>query len=298
LPRRSNIFQRLVTEIHQTLNEGWTITESQPLKDRQTGEMREVDIVAEADTVGYPILIGVEVRDRKRPADVTWVESVLQKHADLPTTRLVLWSRSGFTKTALKKATAHKAITLTPGTLNDAPWATIARDVVGSSLKQVTAQFDPVVDVQLPDGTITRWNAPQDMKLNQIGGAQVGHVGDILAFMEKTPEVGKVLLDHAPTGSGSYFAVYNPPFPCAVTNLDGVTGTLTRMIVGITTICEIAPVTAMSAVHDSTVTTLAEANFTDGTMQVVITEPASGSAEIRAKKRKRLSGKSTNPPKT
>ncbi len=73
MPVRSNIFQRLVAAIHSELGPGWRVTESRLLEDSRTGEQREVDVVTEASIGGYPMIISVELRDRGRRADVTWV---------------------------------------------------------------------------------------------------------------------------------------------------------------------------------------------------------------------------------
>ena len=73
---RSNIFQRLVVEIHHDLGRGWRVAESRELRDSINGKLREVDIVADAVVAGYPLLISIEARDRARPADITWLESM------------------------------------------------------------------------------------------------------------------------------------------------------------------------------------------------------------------------------
>ncbi len=86
MPARSNLFQRLVLEIH--LGDGWDVRESRSLTDALTGEPREVDIVAEGVVHGYRIIMSVEVCDRGRVADVTWVEGLAKKHESLPTDKL------------------------------------------------------------------------------------------------------------------------------------------------------------------------------------------------------------------
>lgn len=159
MPARSNQFQRLVAAVHEQLVTGWTVSESKMLTDSRTGKQREVDIVAEATVGGYRLTISIEVRDRGRAADVTWVESLAQKHADLPTSKLVLWSSTGFSEAALLKARALEIDVVTPLLLDAAPWAVIARNLVGGTVKLVQPNFDPIVDVRLPDGSMERWPA-------------------------------------------------------------------------------------------------------------------------------------------
>ncbi|MDQ3766351.1 MAG: hypothetical protein M3346_03295 [Actinomycetota bacterium] len=59
-------------------------------------------------------------------------------------------------------------------------------------------------------------------------------------------------------------------------------GRLIRLGVGITTECEVAPVVARSALHNGTVTTLAEASLSDGTLRVVAREPEGEESLITA----------------
>src|SRR5205823_3282490 len=148
---------RLVLEVHRELGPGWAVTESRQLKDAVTGEPREVDIVAEAAVGGYPLLLCIEVRDRGRPADVTWLEALAKKHDHLPTDKLVVWSATGFTDSCLTKAKALGIVAVAPGSLEDAPWASLARALVGGSIKWVRPDLDPVADVILDDGTCERW---------------------------------------------------------------------------------------------------------------------------------------------
>lgn len=279
---RSNIFQRVVAAVHGDLGPGWNVEESRFLTDTRTGEQREVDVVAEALVGGYPITISIEVRDRGRAADVTWVESMAQKHADLPTSKLVLWSSTGFSESALIKARALGIETIAPGGIDRAPWASLARQLIGASIKFLRPSFDPVVDVRLDDGTMTRWPATKETVLKQRDGDREARVGVILSQVSDSPEVRSALLDHAPAGSGSFHAVYEPPFPCTVRGPNGEVGELARLIIGIETLTELASVVTRTVVYGEVATTLAEAGVADGVLRVVAKEPATGSASLSA----------------
>jgi hypothetical protein len=89
------------------------VFESKLLRDAQTGEDREVDIVIETKAGIHPLRIGIEVIDHKRPASSPWIESIAQKHEDLPIDKSIVVSRSGFYQPALLKAKARKIDTLT-----------------------------------------------------------------------------------------------------------------------------------------------------------------------------------------
>ena len=129
MPKRTNTFQQLAAIIHSRLGSGWNVTESLLLTDNITKEMREVDVVAKATVGTYDIYISVECRDHKRPSDVTWIESMAKKHESLLTSKLVLWSRSGFTKAAITKAKALKIDTVSQMSAASADWATLARNL-------------------------------------------------------------------------------------------------------------------------------------------------------------------------
>jgi hypothetical protein len=77
------------------------------LWNQRLGIEREVDIVVEGQFDGEPVTVSLEVREGRRPADITWVEQLMCKHRDLPTNRLILVSGSGFTDSALAAVTAE-----------------------------------------------------------------------------------------------------------------------------------------------------------------------------------------------
>src|SRR5208337_374487 len=103
MPKRSNWFQRLVLLVRNHIADGATVTESAELIDKVTGAKREVDICIEGTVGGAPTIVCVECRASTRKADVTWVEEMTTKHNALPTDVLILYSRSGFTKSAVDK---------------------------------------------------------------------------------------------------------------------------------------------------------------------------------------------------
>lgn len=101
MPARSTEFQRLVFLVKNIVAAAdATVTESKFLTNT-SGEQREVDVCIEAELGGHPVILAIECYDQNRRATVEWVEQMLGKHARLPTT-LVLASRSGFTKGAIK----------------------------------------------------------------------------------------------------------------------------------------------------------------------------------------------------
>jgi hypothetical protein len=119
MPKRSNNFQRLILQIRKHVADGATVTESAELIDKVTGTKREVDICMEGAVGGVPTIICIECRAFMRKADVTWVEEMTSKHNNLPTDVLILYSRSGFTKSAVEKAKFYNKRIVTLRALND-----------------------------------------------------------------------------------------------------------------------------------------------------------------------------------
>jgi hypothetical protein len=120
MPKRSNYFQRLVLLVRTHVAAGATVTESKELVDKVTGIKREVDICIEGSVGGVPTVISIECRAFTRKADVTWVEEMTSKHNNLPTDVLILYSRSGFTKSAVDKAKFYNKRIVALRALNDA----------------------------------------------------------------------------------------------------------------------------------------------------------------------------------
>lgn len=102
MPKRSTPFQAIVRLVRQHFAQpGVTVTESKMLHDAVLDIEREVDIVIEGEFDGEPVVISVEVIEHSRVATLPWVEQMLRKHASLPTNRLLLVSKSGFSGNAL-----------------------------------------------------------------------------------------------------------------------------------------------------------------------------------------------------
>jgi hypothetical protein len=92
------------------------VTESKFLRDAVLGVDREVDVVVEGEFDGEPIVISIEVNERGRRGGLPWVQEMIRKHRDLPTNRLILILRAGFTQPTLAQvaAEAGRVQALTP----------------------------------------------------------------------------------------------------------------------------------------------------------------------------------------
>jgi len=105
MPKRSNDFQKLIYLIENVLNDGNAkVIQSAEVVDNDTGNIREVDILIESIIGTHNVKIGIECVSKSRSADVKWIEEMSRKHESLGTNKLILVSKSGFTKSAKIKA--------------------------------------------------------------------------------------------------------------------------------------------------------------------------------------------------
>jgi hypothetical protein len=123
MPKRYNIFQDLMASMHKQLASSCRIAESEMFTDPSSGQAREVDLVIRSSAAGYEIVISIECTDRKRLASVEWVEQMCCKHRDLPTHKLVLVSKSGYTQAAILKGRAFGAELLSIEAAKQVDWA-------------------------------------------------------------------------------------------------------------------------------------------------------------------------------
>lgn len=195
MPKRSNAFQQVVTLLHEQFSDCGIVTESKFLPDSRTGKLREVDIVIEAPVSEYPILLSIECIDHGRRATVEWVERMSAKHADLPTDRLVLVSRSGFTREAERKALALNISTLALINAKTMDWTHLVGKMPEVGVETLVSNYKGYIIVQSnQDKEVLA--APRDLPLqNQAGTIQV-LVGALIDNLVALPEVGAAFLDH------------------------------------------------------------------------------------------------------
>ncbi len=105
MPARSTLLQRVLFHLQRQLTANAAVQESAFLPDRlANGAKREVDVVIRSRVGEHEVFVSVECLDQKRRASVEWVEQMAEKHRSLPTSKLVLVSARGFSKTARTKA--------------------------------------------------------------------------------------------------------------------------------------------------------------------------------------------------
>ena len=114
MPKRTNLFQEVVEIIHRHMAGEAEVESPALLPSGSTGDLREVDVVIRGNQAGHEVIVSVEAIARSRKAAVGWVEEMVGKHDDLPTSKLVLVSDKGFTRQAREVALARAAVPLAP----------------------------------------------------------------------------------------------------------------------------------------------------------------------------------------
>lgn len=278
MPKRSNTFQRLALVIHERLGDGWKVEESHMFTDYVTGEQREVDIVAQTMAGTYPIFLSIECRDHSRPADVLWIEGVAKKHEHLPTSKLVLWSRSGFTKAAAMKARALKIEAISQAEAVQVDWARLARELIGGQLEHVTPSYTSFIDVNPKDGEARRLEHVENAAWYNGNGTQAGTVKALIQFIANNHQTRTVVLDNTSPGPGTFYVELAPPEPWFTDLPEGGQAQIRRIGVSIETLTEKVALETASAVSEGQVFTLASAKLAAGTLEVLVQESPDGTS--------------------
>lgn len=188
MPKRSNDFQKLITFIEKEFSpESIEVVESALLRESISDVEREVDILIQGEINGYQISIGVECRDRKRKADLTWIDEIIGKYQHLPIDRKVAISKCGFTKTALDKAVKYNIETLTLEEAFETDWIeTVVRiaswQMEGRKLVYNSLGFKFCEDTKSPPKDVSEL----DVLYDKEGGA-IGKIQGLKEWIIETP---------------------------------------------------------------------------------------------------------------
>jgi hypothetical protein len=277
MPKRSNKFQKLVTAIHACIANDVHVEESAFLVDKETGKKREVDILLQSRFGDYPIFMSVEVIDRSRRAGSGWVEEMAGKHQALATHKLVLVSRSGFTKPALAKAKARKIEALT---IKEA-WATdwhLALRLEGQGVfKLFNVHFSCSAHL---DGKNDWFPAPLSAKIFLPGDKRPTEVRNIVKFVVSDPRTRQAVLDHFDLAEEQdYHAVYTPPEGTLFENSSDVPARLIKLSIGLHLEFEATPVEYSSGRFRGRDIAYGQASESDNSLCFVMTKKENGEIE-------------------
>lgn len=103
--------QDIARRIESALGSDCDVKSPDHLVDRVTGRRREIDFTIRSTVGSQSVLVIGECRKRAAKVDVTFVEQVVQKRADVKADRAIIVSTTGFTKGGRQKAD-HENISL------------------------------------------------------------------------------------------------------------------------------------------------------------------------------------------
>lgn len=180
------------------------------LEDTVTHEQREIDVLVTTNTAGYEVRIGIEVVDRKRPMGTPWVESMHAKCSNLPVDKLVLVSRSGFTRPAQSKARFYGIETLTVEHAMSTDWPLLMSLERSGIFQLVSMSFECSAVCIADDQSLYQIPAPLE------GPLQVGEVfltvGEFARQLLNLPQFKDALFQHVGwSGEQDFWLAYTDP---------------------------------------------------------------------------------------
>lgn len=177
MPKRSNEFQALIRYLYEELVPvGVIVEESVLLADSTDGNAgdREIDVLLTQEIAGIKVRIAVECRDRRRKADVQWIDELIGKFLRTGVSKIVAVSSSGFTKSALAKAAEHNIETKTLTEAIEADWPSqflrlgFARFQAVPSVRRYHLEFDPPITEPVDPEWITIGKDGQESPLEEF----------------------------------------------------------------------------------------------------------------------------------
>lgn len=105
---KSREFELLASRIEANLApKGAKVKSPDRIRDKITGQYREVDASIRYTVGSCDLLITIECRDRSRVQDVTWIEQLATKRVHIGADRTIAVSSTDFTEAAVRAGVAH-----------------------------------------------------------------------------------------------------------------------------------------------------------------------------------------------
>lgn len=272
MPKRTNLFQRLVKLLHQKLDSNWVVCESEMLVHRLTNEEREVDIVLRYRLGQHDFLLSIECTDTSRPASSTWVEAMAKKHEFLPTSKLVLWSASGFYKPAIATAKMLGIDVVSQDKDEEKEWSKFKNIFNRGFVKLVSPEYSHFIDYVDADGNKSRLDGSNNYLLKGAGNEVCFSILELKQLVSNNSKLGSTLLDHATDNKNDFWVQFVPPFDCLVQKEDGAWVEVFRIGFGIKANTENTRLESKSISYEDGVSTLAAGATKNGVFEIFVQE--------------------------
>ena len=290
MPKRTDAFQRLVFAIERSLHDSrWaTVTESKELPERDTGDLREVDIVIEAQIGPRTLVTGIECTAEGRGASKPWVEKIHAKHEHLPIDRTVLVSEHGFSRPAIDRAAHWGMTTMTLEEATTVAWTKyVAAGMFSFRVFMGVTCKGPVTWVPAPGSTRTRPTSPvisrdfEGVRVLDARANDLGSITEVLNQILADPRVVDDVMESSSVGGPSSMSrMWRFPAPYQLRMPDGAKFGVLGLILNVSGRWEISTIRLEPASYGST-------NLAHGTGEIFgckftayVTESADGKAHL------------------
>ena len=219
-------FEKLIERLEKLLGsfDDVNISHNVWIKDKITGQKRQIDIWMTAIVGSIPVKVMFECRNRDKLEDVTWVEQVKVKRDDVKADKAVMITSSSFTKPAKDKAKHNGIIIRTVDELSIAEiaeWIIEKVELRVRSFKIVDARlnYKSQFSLQSPSELDKRLADIQNKASDTISLIRENLTSDNLLYIEhdETTSVKKILTSYIKSDKASEKLKLNNPTIHSVT---------------------------------------------------------------------------------
>jgi hypothetical protein len=120
--RKGKEFEKIITAIESSLPSNGKIFPDYRVEDKDTGQLRQIDIAIINKDAYREIFCIIEVRDTTRRVGSPYIDQIIKKKDSVNAHKAIIVSKSGFSKPAIKKAKKYSIGTLTFNDLDEVNW--------------------------------------------------------------------------------------------------------------------------------------------------------------------------------
>jgi hypothetical protein len=121
--KKGEKFEKLISWINLCLAEKAEIKPNIKVPDKDSGQLRQIDIAIYITDGPYKWFTMVEARDHKKPVGIKYIEEIISKRESVVADAAVIVSKSGFTKPAIAKADKNNIKLMTYEEALEDSWA-------------------------------------------------------------------------------------------------------------------------------------------------------------------------------
>ena len=260
MSRKGREFELLIGKLEGiVLPEGAKITSPGFIKDRITGQLREVDILIEHNVGTSNIKIVIECRDRTSIQDTQWIEQIHTKLNDINIHKAIVVSSSRFTQPAIEKAKFYNIETRTYEEITTdfikSWWSIEQIRVISNGFTVISAIFDvdnPQIIERLNE-EVFKGKTPEMKFINSTVDDQIFSLNDIFIWCSKEIDDWDSLLPDGPPIKKNFIAHFNNPGDRFEININDLKTGITRIAfyVELRIISKFIPVSRVSQYGDS-----------------------------------------------